>query len=350
MVVTDSYIKKEESTAIKGFLIFLIILGHNMVFTYYAEPVQGMGYLYCFHIQAFFILPFLYGTRPLSEKRLTNYFIRLYWPYLLLTTILSVVYYNFYLQKNFNFLGILRMYVTGDVSLIKQYCGVQIFWFMPAMFSLSVLKDWFYDSNKVVQVVLLLLSCIANVVLFLSLNQESYYEISAHIRSIVPFGLYVGMSYLVFGVLVRWIIEQLSKRKINYHLGLLFVFIGCSVLYFMNTLLYHKSLIHIFLLIVMPIIFMLILWYNGKAIRHLFFMEKAGDKTFPMYIIHPFIGYILYGFIVRYAQISLFWAIVTQIMMFLGSYYLSVGLYKVDKIRKILLPRSFLELKSVFKK
>lgn len=344
-----SYIKTSESVAIKGLLIFLIVLGHNMVFTYYTEPIQGMGYLYCFHIQSFFILPFLYGSKPLTKKRFVNYFIRLYWPYLLLTTILSVIYSNLYLQKEFDLWGILRMYVTGDVDLIKQYCGIQIFWFMPAMFSLSVLKDWFYNSNKVVRAVLLLLSYIANVFLFLASDYGYYYEISADIRSVIPFGLYLGISYLVFGVFVRWIVGKLKELEIKCSPYLIIGFIGCSFLYFINELSFHEQMIHVALLIVMPIIFMLILWYNGRHIQHLSFMEKAGDKTFPMYIIHPFIGYILYGFIVRYAQISLFWAIVTQIMMFWGSYYLSVGLYKMDRIRKILLPRSFSELKSVFK-
>ena len=336
-----SYIKTNESVAIKGLLIFLIVLGHNMFFIYYLESVQVQNYLYCFHIQAFFLLPFLYGAKPLTKKRLANYFIRLYWPYLLLTTILSVIYSNFYLQKELDFLGILRMYVTGDVSLIKQYCGVQIFWFMPAMFSLSVLRDWFYYSNKVVQAVLLLLSCIANVFLFLASDYGHYYEISADIRSVVPFGLYSGISYLVFGVFVRWIVGKLKERKIKCSPYLMIVFIGCSFLYFINELSFHEQMIHVFLLIVMPVIFMLILWYNGRYIQRLFFMEKAGDKTFPMYIIHPFIGYVLYGFVVKYTQISLLWAIVAQIVMFFGSYYLSVGLYKMDRVRKILLPRSF---------
>ena len=346
---TISYIKTSESTAIKGFLIFLIILGHNMIFTHYTEPVQGMGYLYCFHIQAFFILPFLYGAKPLTKERLANYFIRLYWPYLLLTTILSVIYSNFYLQKEFDFWGILRMFITGDVDLIKQYCGIQIFWFMPAMFSLSVLKDWFYNSNKVVRAVLLLFSCIANVFLFLASDYGYYYEISTDIRSVIPFGLYLGISYLVFGVFVRWIVGKLKEREIKCCPYLIIIFIGCSFLYFMNELSSHEQMIHVALLIVMPVIFMLILWYNGRHIQHLFFMEKAGDKTFPMYIIHPFIGYMLYAFVVKYTHISLLCAIVVQIVMFWGSYYLSVGLYRVDRIRKILLPRSFSELKSVFK-
>ena len=229
---TISYIKTSESTAIKGFLIFLIILGHNMIFTHYTEPVQGMGYLYCFHIQAFFILPFLYGAKPLTKERLANYFIRLYWPYLLLTTILSVIYSNFYLQKEFDFWGILRMFITGDVDLIKQYCGIQIFWFMPAMFSLSVLKDWFYNSNKVVRAVLLLFSCIANVFLFLASDYGYYYEISTDIRSVIPFGLYLGISYLVFGVFVRWIVGKLKEREIKCCPYLIIIFIGCSFLYF----------------------------------------------------------------------------------------------------------------------
>lgn len=348
MDATYSYITIKNSTAIKGLLIFLIVLGHNMIFTYYLEPFQGMGYLYCFHIQSFFILPFLYGSKPLSKNRIVNYFIRLYWPYIILTILMSVGYYTIYLKNGFDFKGVLRMCVTGDVNLIKQYCGIQIFWFMPAMFSLFVLKDYYYYSSRIAKSILLLLSCSANVFLFLAMYNGYYYKISSNIQSYLPFGIYMGVSYLIFGVSVRWIIFRLLTKNRNISIYLMILFFICSIIYFLNVRLMHLYTVLILLKIIMPVVFMLILWYYSNYFVKNRIWEKLGDKTFPIYLLHPFIGYVLYWVVSEYFQISLFWAIITQIVMLSVSYYLSVGLYRMNRLRMLLLPRSFSDIKSSF--
>ena len=97
-----SLISINESTALKGLLIFLIVLGHNMIFTYYVLPYNGMAYLYSFHIQAFFILPFLYDSKILNVKRIKDYFFRLYWPFIIISIILYIcrIIYNKTVEYN----------------------------------------------------------------------------------------------------------------------------------------------------------------------------------------------------------------------------------------------------------
>ena len=46
---SDSLLSREESTAIKGLLIILIVLGHNKFFTTLTEPIQAMGYSVILH-------------------------------------------------------------------------------------------------------------------------------------------------------------------------------------------------------------------------------------------------------------------------------------------------------------
>lgn len=90
-----SYISRDHSIWIKGILTILIVLGHNMVFTIPLQKQGMMSFLYMFHIQGFFILPFLYGIndRSYTKERLKNTIIRFFWPYLLLVT-LFVIGYN----------------------------------------------------------------------------------------------------------------------------------------------------------------------------------------------------------------------------------------------------------------
>lgn len=345
MEINKSYISKQESTAIKGVLIFLIVLGHNMLFTYYVEPFQGMVYLYCFHIQSFFILPFLYDSKALSKKRLTNYVVRLYWPYLLLTLLLSVGYYCVYLHNRLDYTGILQMWLTGDVSLLGKYCGVQIFWFMPAMFALSILKDLFYSSGKFIKGVLLALSIGINVYDWNVLPDICYSILPYEMISKLPFGLYLGLPYLIYGVLVRWIIKCLVEHEINVSRILVLIFIVFTIIYFYNVRSVQSESVLFILKTIMPVLFIVLLWYYRNLIVRFSFWEKLGDKSFAIYLIHPFIGYILYGIFVKLnLQLSLGYAIIAQVVMLAGGYYLANLLYHFDRLRKFILPRCIEEL------
>lgn len=202
-----SLISRDESSSVKAILIFLIILGHNMVFTYLFEKYHVMEFLYNFHIQSFFILPFLYGSKCITKEKIINTFIRLYYPFILFTFISFIAYYVLYLNAKIEIINIFRMLFTGDVDLIKHFCGVQIFWFLPVMFSLLIIRDLYYYSNIWIKVLLLVLSCIS---LFLSLESMDYgyyYHIYNKINSFIPLGGFRAISYLILGALFRKIIE-----------------------------------------------------------------------------------------------------------------------------------------------
>lgn len=75
---TTSKMHHEESTAIKGLLMLLIMLGHNWMLTH--NPETGVrllwkDWVYCFHVYCFFILPWFYGYK-LNSGRVYNAF----WP------------------------------------------------------------------------------------------------------------------------------------------------------------------------------------------------------------------------------------------------------------------------------
>lgn len=130
-----SYINREHSIWVKGILSILIVLGHDMVFTIPLQEYGVMSFLYMFHIQVFFILPFLYGidNHSYTKERLKNTIIRFFWPYLLLVTLFVVGYNIVTLFSHFSIRGLFRLYVFCDGITIRQMCGVQIFWFLPSM-------------------------------------------------------------------------------------------------------------------------------------------------------------------------------------------------------------------------
>ena len=69
-----SLITRDESSAIKGLLMLLIIFGHtSMLTTNFAtgERTYFWNWLYTFHVFVFFILPFIYGhKRKVVETRI----------------------------------------------------------------------------------------------------------------------------------------------------------------------------------------------------------------------------------------------------------------------------------------
>lgn len=341
-----SYISIKESTAIKGLLILLIILGHNMIFTYYIQPLRGMEYLYCFHIQAFFILPFLYNHKPLSKDRAKDYFIRLYWPYLLLSIPLFII--NSIINNNHcNIYDLILMWLTGNPELIKRCCGIQIFWFMPAMFALSIIKDLYYSSKPLLRIILLTISFIAFIFIYRIVSNRLIDDMN-HFLSYTPFGFYICLPYLFLGVITRYIIQSISKYQYNPKSLFLTLFISCTIIYFIFVGVYNINMILRILKVIMPCIFILCIWSFRSSFTYLSIWDKLGSKSYSIYLIHPFIGYILYYiFIKLQLNLSVFWAIISQILIIAVSYYLSVLLYKYPKLRMIILPKGIAEITNL---
>lgn len=342
-----SYISRLESSSIKAFLIFLIVLGHNMVFTYSLEKYHIMEYLYNFHIQAFFLLPFLYGSNKLTKKKLSNYFMRLYWPYIILTFISYILYYICFTKGKPEIIGVIQMLITGDVQLIKHYCGVQIYWFLPAMFSLSYIKDIYYYSNRYVKYTLLITSGISLLLSILASDYGHFYNIYNKINSVVPLGTFKAIAYLAYGVLLRRLVEwDYSKQYINAY-TLFPIFLILSIIFFYNKLDLNNTAIFITLRIIFPVIFILLLLSIRKVLASYLYLQKIGRHTLSIYIFHPYIGYIIYFIALRFHQINLLAGIVSQALIFFGATAIS-AIFDKTLIKKIVFPRNFEELQSVF--
>ena len=140
-------ISREASAAWKGFLIILIVLAHNELLMTNSAGEQSFA-LDCFQlfvVQGFFLLPFLYGPKELTGRRALDYLAKLCVPYAWIFAVcllINAAYtHRFSTPIEYGY-----AFFFGNGALLKQTIGFNYPWFLPAMFSLMLLKG-LYDRG-----------------------------------------------------------------------------------------------------------------------------------------------------------------------------------------------------------
>jgi len=72
--------------------------------------------------------------------------------------ILSAIIYIVVGGGQFDIKGLLYTYFWGNEPLIDQYIGFNFMWFLPAMLALLTLKSIWYNSNKTIKTIIMVLS------------------------------------------------------------------------------------------------------------------------------------------------------------------------------------------------
>jgi fucose 4-O-acetylase-like acetyltransferase len=134
-----------ELDAVKGLFIVLIVLGHNSLATG-AVPLLSQQ-LYNFHVHAFLLLPFLTPSRPFSwgfvRDRASRYLVPHVAFYGLAAVLLLLL-----LHKGVGawardaLVGLL----LGTADPIKRGCGFALYWFLPTLLVLVVMRAALRDA------------------------------------------------------------------------------------------------------------------------------------------------------------------------------------------------------------
>ena len=141
-----SWISRTDSSALKGLFILFIVMGHIRGITFGFQ-----NYIYCFHVQCFFILPFLYPSKHLTKKNIFNLFLKLLWPFLLLYAILTlldifVLHDSSFISSDEVIPGVNNIvlgiwsFIAGGISLLNKFSGTQFLWFLPSFFSMCIIR------------------------------------------------------------------------------------------------------------------------------------------------------------------------------------------------------------------
>lgn len=188
----------EEIDSAKGILILLIVLAHS--------PIQHVvphlrNILYSFHIHCFLFIPFLFPPKIFSGRFCIDRGIRYMVPYTVFVLLCCVLYLIFYVSGDeiIKWLQqVLIGLVTGNAGPLKQACGFRLYWFLPTLLSLNILRGAYEACGNMHRTVLLFSLIILHP--FISLMPQAakyYFPFGIHLTAFVfPLGVFIGFLWI----------------------------------------------------------------------------------------------------------------------------------------------------------
>ncbi len=344
---------KQESNAMKGAFILLIVLAHNTLLVPTTSVVQH--YFYQFHYFTFFILPFLYPPRQLSIRRIGDYFIRFYIPYfwLFLITFLA---YNILLKHDvLDFSRFVSVFFNPEISRIKEITGFHFLWFLPVFCLFSILRDFYSSSRLMFQFILFGLALFVHFSGFMGL--PSYYEY----RIQIPLGVVQSFYFFPMGIITLWVlryvpgfrIQQEYKSMYNKWYARCLSILIFTILSFdfmrdgeLGASAWTGEMRNIFL----SVFFFILIYLFRGIILHLPLLQTLGKYSLEIYLFHVFV---YNGLILFFYKLGVVMNPFIGIIVFFGTLFISLSIIKLlkktDFIQKIFFPKELMALKDVLK-
>ncbi|WP_157264902.1 acyltransferase family protein [Azohydromonas aeria] len=138
---------------LKGLLIIGVVIDHN---DFSRSLFSGFLLGFSFHVVGFMTLPFLRELPRLSRSYVLGNFFRLYYPFFLLTLALGAVVAmgaptGLYESAR----RLLAALYSGNSEVLKQTTHMALLWFLPSMFSLTLILGLLASCRRPVAIVLL---------------------------------------------------------------------------------------------------------------------------------------------------------------------------------------------------
>ena len=345
------YLNKDESNAIKGILILLIIAGH----THYLVPQLSptFFYLYRFHVVCFFILPFFYSHKSsLSWNKIKDLAIKLYVPYLIFfvvcTTLYGISLKNF---SWFSVTGSTQAFIIGSEELLKQESGFKFLWFIPAFFSFTMLKSLFDNACEILNpsankkhlvFIASFLSIIALIGVICWFFPNQWKSFRLNYEQYVPFGMLTALRFFTLGIFTFLIIRFIPYIK---YLGAI-IFVILSIMYFINEgqIGINNDAFKTILPLIFPVCAFCLLLAGKKLWTYIPFMSELGKLSFPIYLVHV----IVYNILEQIISYSILNAGVIYVSTIVISVFISLIITKINILQKLILPKGYNDFKSLF--
>lgn len=288
-----SYLERTESTFIKGFLILLIVLGHNNLLMVETDGPWIKDWFYSFHVQSFLYLPFLYGKKSLTKNFAHKNFTRLAYPYIFFFVLLTLS--HSFITRSFNLNITLLAFITGAQPFLASSTGMMYLWFLPAMFTMLLLKG-IYDNYKWGKVILFLgIIILALNICYISNSYDSVW---------FPCGLFYALLNFPMALLLNFLIRN-SNIKHLFVFSFLLTIISTFFWFYEHPQKYLFSFIRY---IILPI----------GVFPVIFCLSKILKKRTNFYAFISYFGSISMG-------IYLISQIVFQIILMVGNHIFSIS-------------------------
>jgi hypothetical protein len=346
LLKTDtSLLSKDESNAIKGLMIIFIIAGHNIFLTDAGEWIDIMGFLYCFHLSIFFLLPFMYDFKGFTIHRLRDQFIRSFVPFISLMFLFFLVYCVLTHSPMSRVYKLPLAWLIGGPDYIQQLVGSRYLWFLPRFFWMIAIKELWTRMPNGWRTVFLFLSIL--VALIIGLMPWLPKSLRVHYGAIDKYGIYFlgGISSLAWGMLARWCIE----RRLLGKGAAITILILCVIAFFVNIVVCVRpkytynimTSVHCGLRLIMPLSVLLLLVHCRESLSRNWLFVLFGQHSFVVFLLHPLVGYALFLWLKRYDISSLWLFLPVQLLMMFVPLAISVKLDSFPRLRRILVPKGY---------
>lgn len=324
IIKKNSLLSKNESTAIKGVVMLLIVLGHiNLLGTYTDMDGVTRWYswwriMYKCHVFVFFILPFIYGSKDLDTKGIYKHakrdFIRMYVPYIWFFIICFLIFLC--MGGDNDMLVVLHAFIVGGSQpLLEAAVNVRFLWFMPVMAMLLLWRNlWFnkitFKGKVIVSAISFCMAGMGGVMLEPIINK-------------IPFSIGYVFIYMWSSILSRFILDRFKDFNRWYTMG---VFISLALLYIFLGGIGYDTILNFVIQICLPTSFFLLLFSIRKWIAKFNFIKSFGMLSFQIYLIHLFI-YQALVMLCKYYDVDttlfLLWGGIQYIITLIVSYYMA---------------------------
>lgn len=347
--MSKSLISIDTSSSIKGFLIILIVLAHNSAFSELCPKTYQ--WLYTFHVQSFFILPFLY---PLSDKvNVAKRFIRIYYPFIIVYLTFSLIYYFLGSRLGIppkglpsgvspGIEGFIFSFFTGNMYQVTYFSGFQYIWFLPVFFSTMIFKDWYYsrELNPTFKNIILLVSAILYVFSCVFFFTAPYSQkITYYAYCFSPFAIIQGIGFAFPGILIRKLIDIFPLKRL--FVASLCIFIPMTMLIYWD---YATQEIDWVARTVMPFAAFMIIYTVAEYLQNIKVLNAIGRQSMLIYLIHQPLNVIAVSLCLSNVREGIISVLATFLIVMFISYLTSVVVNKIDFLRKIISPRDSNEL------
>ncbi|MCA1245491.1 acyltransferase [Massilia sp. MS-15] len=284
---------------LKGILVLLVVVDHNdFSRSLFPRFLDGFS----FHVVGFLMIPFLKPAAPWS-KDFPAYLFRLYYPFMLIVTLMAVVVAWLGPVTAIEQTGrwLLALY-SANSGILKEVTHMALLWYLPSFISLVSLRMAIENSSAATKACAIGLLCIAHVFV------GTY---AASIRDYVPLGLLPALYVLPLAYLGVFVHRKVYARFPAFASFLAALAIFCLVKYlqmraglrtevgFAEVADYRRPAA--LLLNDLEAVCGVLMLFQLARLPLGRLLELCGRYSLQIYLFHAFIALAIYTMLVRYA-------------------------------------------------
>jgi peptidoglycan/LPS O-acetylase OafA/YrhL len=222
-------------------------------------------------------------------------------------------------------INILLAFFNGSAAATKNTTGFIFLWFIPAFCSMSIIKTIFDNSTILIKILILFIGIVINYI-------ATFTFIKLHLY--IPFAITQGFYYFTIGFITKFVVDRIPNIQ---YFGIV-VFLLLSYLYCICS--FRNSYY------LLPITGFLLIFSVRNILEKVSLLQVIGKYSFPIYLVHV----IVYNFWEFILPKTTLFGVIDFILTIFISVLLAYIMLNVEFFQKLILPKNWNDIKSLFVK